>query len=182
MDAAMQCEGLTKSGSRCKNKKCTGTNFCHQHGGGGAKVRTDGSPSHSHSHPDVIVNVENGNDLVANAEINARIAKLKAEIKELQKLKRSFKGNKVLNKAKLIFYHDNKNNQDILDNLRKSLSSANLLATRMVKGVSKEIIPWHFVKICTDQLFASASVDVRNQYMDMARMELHAATVNKLNP
>lgn len=176
MDASLQCEGMTKAGARCKAKKCNGTNFCHLHGG---KVVDDAhAPPHA---PCVDAGaMENVNDLVANAEINARIAKLKAEIKELQKLKRSFKGNKVLNKAKMIFYHDNKNNQDILNNLRKSLATANLLATRMVKGVAKEIIPWHFVKICTDQAFASSPVDVRNQYMDMARMEFHAATINKL--
>jgi len=142
------CSGTTKAGSRCKLNAVPGTNYCRNHG-------------------EVVV--ESNVDIVAISEINTRIAAMKEEIASLKKIKRGLGNkNKVLNKAKLLFYHEHKKDAAILNNLRGALRSSNLYLVKK----DKEIIPWTFVKACTDELFSKLSKDDQEAYIQLAQEAL----------
>lgn len=91
----------------------------------------------------------------------------------IKKMKTATDG-RVLTKAKQFYYHDTKNNADILEDIRKRLQASGLYATKVFKKkngdvFTKELLPYHFVKKYTDNMFTAAPPSVHEQYFARAR-------------
>lgn len=113
----------------------------------------------------------NAVDQIAIQAINNRIGMLVEQIKQLKITKTNI-GNtkKVATKAKMLYYHDNKTDETILNRLRTGLESVSMV--KMENGKPKAMIPWQFVKACTDQNFQQLPCNEKNQYYEAARNQL----------
>ena len=71
-------------------------------------------------------------------------------------------------KSMIMFYHDKKKDQGVITTVRNQLAERNMLFTRPKKVyggvVEKEIIPWVYVKQCTDYMWNQLSEDQKNVY------------------
>jgi hypothetical protein len=89
----------------------------------------------------------------------------------------------AIHKAMLLYYHDNKDDMTLVDDVKDRLSRVGLLhnKTVTVNGISMEVpnIPWLVVKLATDFNFIHhISQDVRNRYIDLAKQQ-HLAKYSK---
>lgn len=106
--------------------------------------------------------------------ITKRIASMKLEVRRLEKVKKSFENSgKILTKAKWVFYHENKANPQLLEDVRGKLKSAGLYMTRPIKVngqvVMKECIPYVIIKGYTDNAFNGMDDQRKAPYIAKAR-------------
>lgn len=89
----------------------------------------------------------------------------------------------AIHKAMLLYYHDNKDDITLIDDVKDRLSRVGLLhnKTVTVNGIPMEVpnIPWLVVKLATDFNFIHhISQDVRNRYINLAKQQ-HLAKYSK---
>ena len=180
------------SGKKCKKQAICNSKYCYIHHQANKEA------------VDTVENMENDNyfegylaeDSVTEEEIlvneplqitsfqddldfvTKRIVSLKLEVKRLQKVKESIeKFGRVLTKAKWIFYHENKSNPEVLEDVRSRLKMAGLYSTlpMQVNGqtIMKENIPHVIIKTYTDNAF--------NSMDDMSKAPFIAQAVSSLN-
>lgn len=113
---------------------------------------------------------------VAVKEISDEIAKQQKIIQEAksmlkmlkEKQKRHCDMNKIITRAKMLYYKEYKNHEEIMNFLRPKLESAGLLLTKTVivkrQEVIKEIIPWQYVKAYTDSVFETRSEEEKQEW------------------
>jgi hypothetical protein len=79
--------------------------------------------------------------------------------KKVTKKSRNITDKGILQKAKLMFYQDNKNIDNVKTMLKKKYSSEN---------VSVSFKDWRKVKVCTDELFDGLSQSKKDEYVKKA--------------
>jgi hypothetical protein len=82
---------------------------------------------------------------------------------------------KAINKAKLLFYHDNKKNADIIESVRGGLEQGNMLVykTKKVGDVVTQVpnTHWLLVKDATDMQFDALTTHEKDEYVQRAWLE-----------
>lgn len=109
---------------------------------------------------------------VSKNDLNERIAALEALAVKLSvsggdKKPRAVTEKGILAKAKMIYYHANKNSKAVQDMLKKK---HNISGDEVMKPTFKE---WRKVKACTDELFAklsSSEVDKLKKQAETAKL------------
>ena len=140
----MKCIALKLDGSPCKLPACDGSEFCFRH------------------------KPPEGPLLPRDATIEqllARISALELENRALKEKRHKKSVDAVEGKAKMLFYHANKNREDILSTMEERLKSANLALTTKD---GKVVVPWQFVKECTDLVWKESPETVKDEYRNMA--------------
>ena len=108
-------------------------------------------------------------DAIIDAEIElvkAKLKDLKEELKMLRTIKKS-QHNKILTKARWLFYHANKGNKEMRTEITEKLVSTGLAVT--YKNSSDIKIPYMLIKAYTDAVFYKMSEEYKQPFMEEAR-------------
>jgi len=190
---ATRCIALIKSGSRCSHDTKDGCELCSVHLRHGTRYGTIHVPAvDPTADPTVDPTVDPTADPVLPliktriappvidsaqvAALDSEIEALTALIKELKIQRKSLTNtSKITTKAKWLFYHDHKTSEDILSRIRPRLLAGGLAFSKTIKikgmEITKEIIPWQYIKAATDEMFrAEISDEVRAAYFSRARV------------
>lgn len=197
-----QCKGLNKNGARCKNECLAGHEFCRIHKKQGRKTRI--APvvaDHDAIIEDVIVNDEfaelAGRDIPHAVAQHDLVADLEAEIEHLTKKCHDLMINsktedgisyaKIERRARLMFYHDNKKDPFVTEEIKKGLKTGGILVARHNGKVvhheavnAKPVIPWVLIKAYTDQYYdTNVSDDTKACYRAKATAAIQAKMMAK---
>jgi hypothetical protein len=199
-----QCKGLNKNGARCKNECLAGYEFCRIHKKQGRKTKiapvvADQDAIIDDVIADVVVDDEFAE--VAGQEIPpsaALVADLEAEIERLTKkcqdLMISGKTQdgisyaKIEQRARLMFYHDNKKDPFVTEEIKKGLMTGGILVARHNGKVvhheaanAKPVIPWVLIKAYTDQYYdTNVSDDIKAGYRAKATASIQTKMMAKM--
>lgn len=201
-----QCKGLNKNGARCKNECLAGHEFCRIHKKQGRKTKI--APvvaDHEAIIEDVIEDVIADDEFadLARREFPLAVAQddlvadLEAEIERLTKKCQELMINnktedgipyaKVERRARLMFYHDNKKDPFVIDEIKKGLKTGGILVARHNGKVvhheaakAKLVIPWVLIKAYTDQYYdTNVSDDTKACYRAKATAAIQAKMMAK---
>lgn len=195
-EAPQQCVAMTQGGKgpRCTKNAKAGCDMCAQHAKkasagitasaatGNIDVTASGAAAGG-SGTTVTLTQEvevSSATLAASSAIDEEIKALKAKIKELRaQRKKVTNTSKITNKARWIFYNEHKERPEIMADIKPKLQAAGLLfqKTTMVKkvAVTKDFIPWQYVKEYTDRVFAGLGAADKAGYLEKATQEVLAA-------
>lgn len=196
-----RCTATTRAGKRCKHNQADGSLFCVTHknmkdgqAGDGWEGIDDILADTFDLSGDEIVETSDATislNLVNNPQqpvlvepqqtsefnLDAMLEEVTMKLEQLNKVKKLLKNAsaEVETKAKLMFYHANKTNPDLMNELRTKLKTCGLY---LVKN-NKEIIPYTFVKEYTDNAFNAMNPVDKKPYYDRVRgsmvCKVHAA-------
>ena len=154
-----RCCFLKGDGKRCKLKPTNDSKFCHHHAEKENEINISINENDISS-----ITPYNKEDIDINF-LHSRLSDLEKEnviLKEKLKVK---KNTSTENLARKLFYHDNKSRPDIIGTLEDRLKSVQLILRNKAGNV---IVPWRFVKECTDLVWQNSDEVVKNEYRNKA--------------
>ena len=181
----MKCQAKTNSGRRCSKNAQEGAEFCSIHAGKAAadsaivdenEMPENEVPEMDHevsSVTDLSFNTVNVNEveqlvhrvsLNTSAELQMQVIALKNQVDMMrQKLeqRRQKAAKSPEDTAKRAFYHKNRNSPEIIEEIKKRLTSVGMY-------VPEKPVPWQLVRAATDSLFDALPAEQKALYLAAA--------------
>ena len=151
------------NGNRCKKTALTGQEFCAVH----LKKREDiVSDMEQEPTNQVLIPPATAMPTDDMTDLIARLEKLETKLTNIAVVKKE-RTAKTLTKAKLLFYHDVKQHEEILAELiRRGVP----MVEKKKKDTTVFVYPWWEVKRVTDDAFKNLDMERRKQYIDLAKI------------
>lgn len=174
-----RCQGTTAAGTKCKKEALSGNFYCTSHKAQ-AQAQEQTPPPLQQGYS------QSGNSGATDidvANMRQRLQQLEQENIALKATvdKKKISKARMEKKAKMLFYHDNKDRPDVVNEIRSRLAKGNLMLVRKNGDDSKEIIPWVFVKECTDMIWNDLPDEDKGVYLSVAVERLRQKDVEKAN-
>lgn len=100
------------------------------------------------------------------------ITNLKNQLKIAQKRLKSFTRDRIVKEAMRIYYHENKSDITIINDVRTRLRTSGLLPDTPIPG-KKDVIHWSNIKMATDHNFNTVLTETqRNEYYTRAHQRI----------
>lgn len=181
------CIAMTKAGKPCSKNACEGTEYCSIH----KMVGNDMAAPEEDIMRNIVEPVkkvlppvrpppvdpafmvhEDGHIQHEIERLVEQKKEIQGRIKKLRALAKTSSQDRIKNKAKQLFYHDNKDDAAIIQYIKDNGRHAT--RTKVVKSqlVEVDVIPWMFKKILTDNKYDALSEQEKEPYMIRAREAL----------
>jgi len=159
--STLRCQGIKSDGTQCSLKTKDGKKFCHVHEAKTVIVTDENISPPPSTFDDTFTDIL--------ADVTARLLNLEVQKKILASKKRLVSPKNIETTALRIFYHDHKNNETMLAEVRQRLASAQLLFSTKNNATH---IPWTIIKRVTDAEFAKLPQDQKDVYIARARQAI----------